>query len=32
MRYTKLGKSELNVSRICLGYMGFGDSSNGQHS
>lgn len=32
MRYTKLGKSELNVSRICLGCMGFGDSSNGQHS
>lgn len=32
MRYTKLGKSELNVSRICLGCMGFGDSLNGQHS
>ena len=32
MRYTKIGKSELNVSRICLGCMGFGDSSNGQHS
>ena len=32
MRYTKLGKSELNISRICLGCMGFGDSSNGQHS
>ena len=28
MRYTKLGKSELNVSRICLGCMGFGDSLN----
>lgn len=32
MRYTKLGKSDLNVSRICLGCMGFGDSLNGQHS
>lgn len=32
MKYTKLGNSELNVSRICLGCMGFGDASNGQHS
>lgn len=32
MKYTKLGKSELNVSRICLGCMGFGDASRGQHS
>ena len=32
MQYTKLGKSDLNVSRICLGCMGFGDSNNGQHS
>lgn len=32
MKYTKLGKSDLNVSRICLGCMGFGDSKNGQHS
>lgn len=32
MKYTKLGKSALNVSRICLGCMGFGDSSRGQHS
>ncbi len=31
MKYTKLGKSDLNVSRICMGCMGFGDSSNGQH-
>ena len=31
MKYTKLGKSELNISRICMGCMGFGDSSNGQH-
>lgn len=32
MQYTKLGDSELNVSRICMGCMGFGDAKNGQHS
>lgn len=32
MEYTKLGHSELTVSRICLGCMGFGDARNGQHS
>lgn len=32
MQYTKLGSSDLNVSRICMGCMGFGDSKNGQHS
>ena len=32
MKYTKLGKSDLNVSRICMGCMGFGDANNGQHS
>ena len=32
MKYTRLGKSDLNVSRICMGCMGFGDASNGQHS
>lgn len=32
MRYTKLGNSDLNVSRICMGCMGFGDAANGQHS
>ena len=32
MQYTKLGNSELSVSRICLGCMGFGDARNGQHS
>lgn len=32
MKYSKLGKSDLNVSRICLGCMGFGDATNGQHS
>ncbi len=32
MKYTKLGNSDLNISRICMGCMGFGDASNGQHS
>ena len=32
MQYTQLGLSELNVSRICMGCMGFGDAQNGQHS
>lgn len=32
MRYTKLGNSDLSVSRICLGCIGFGDARNGQHS
>lgn len=32
MKYTKLGNSDLTVSRICMGCMGFGDSQNGQHS
>ena len=32
MEYTKLGNSDLNVSRICMGCMGFGDAENGQHS
>lgn len=32
MKYTKLGNSDLNVSRICMGCMGFGDASDGQHS
>ena len=32
MKYTKLGTSDLTVSRICMGCMGFGDAQNGQHS
>ena len=32
MQYTRLGNSELEVSRICMGCMGFGDAGNGQHS
>ncbi len=31
MQYVKLGNSELNVSRICMGCMGFGDPGRGQH-
>lgn len=32
MKYTKLGNSDLNISRICMGCMGFGKAGNGQHS
>lgn len=32
MEYIKLGNSNLIVSRICMGCMGFGDSMVGQHS
>lgn len=32
MKYMKLGNSDLNVSRICMGCMGFGDAGTGQHS
>ena len=32
MQYTKLGSSDLTVSRICMGCMGFGDAAHGQHS
>ena len=32
MNYAKLGSSDLNVSRICMGCMGFGDAGSGQHS
>lgn len=31
MQYTRLGKSDLTVSRICMGCMGFGDPLTGQH-
>ena len=31
MKYTKLGQSDLTVSRICMGCMGFGDAGQGQH-
>lgn len=32
MEYTNLGSSELKVSRICMGCMGFGNPRTGQHS
>ena len=32
MKYTKLGNSDLTISRICMGCMGFGQAGNGQHS
>lgn len=32
MQYTRLGSSDLKVSRICMGCMGFGDAGCGQHS
>lgn len=32
MKYIKLGKSDLLVSRIFMGCMGFGDPANGQHT
>ena len=32
MKYTKLGQSDLTVSRICMGCMGFGEATQGQHA
>ncbi|MDD6400054.1 MAG: aldo/keto reductase [Lachnospiraceae bacterium] len=32
MEYVNLGKSDLKVSRICMGCMGFGNASTGQHN
>lgn len=32
MEYIQLGNSDLSVSRICLGCMGFGDNTKGLHS
>ena len=31
MEYTKLGNTGMDVSRICLGCMGFGDAERGKH-
>ncbi|MDO5831672.1 MAG: aldo/keto reductase [Methanobrevibacter sp.] len=32
MEYVKLGNSNLKVSKICMGCMGFGDPKNGMHT
>lgn len=32
MKYTRFGKSDLTVSQVCMGCMGFGEAGNGQHS
>ena len=32
MKYAKLGNSDLQISRICMGCMGFGNAATGQHS
>ena len=32
MKYSKLGNSDLKVSRVCMGCMGFGDPENGMHT
>lgn len=32
MKYTTLGKTDIKISRICLGCMGFGNAATGQHS
>lgn len=32
MEYRKLGNSDLVVSQLCMGCMGFGDATTGQHS
>ena len=32
MKYTKLGNSDLKVSKVCMGCMGFGDPTNGVHT
>ena len=32
MQYVTLGKSDVKISRICMGCMGFGNAATGQHS
>lgn len=32
MEYIKLGNTDINISRLCLGCMGFGIAENGKHS
>ena len=31
MKYTTLGNSDLKVSKVCLGCMGFGNAEAGMH-
>ena len=32
MEYVKLGNSDLTVSKMCLGCMGFGEANSGMHT
>ena len=32
MQYTKLGRTGLDVSRICLGCMSYGEAARGNHA
>lgn len=32
MEYVKLGNSDLIVSKMCLGCMGFGEANSGMHT
>ena len=32
MKYVKLGNSDLKVSKVCMGCMGFGNPENGMHT
>ena len=32
MKYVQLGNSDLKVSRVCVGCMGFGEAEKGMHS
>ncbi|MBQ7738499.1 MAG: aldo/keto reductase [Desulfovibrionaceae bacterium] len=32
MRYTTLGPTDIKISRLCMGCMGFGDPTLGHHS
>ena len=32
MKYTTLGNTDIKISRICMGCMGFGNAATGQHS
>ncbi len=32
MKYAKRSRSDLTVSRVCMGCVGFGDAGRGQHA